>query len=88
MTKKTTPKPRGVRFFIEMIVATVLSIVSAGLWADFIRAIVSKYFQNDIRAVFVFAFATTIIAILSLRYFFADVPQDEEGYLPEREYME
>lgn len=69
-----------------MIVATVLSIVSAGLWADFIRGIISKYYQNDIQAVFAFAFATTMVAILSLRYFFSDIPQNEEGYLPEREY--
>ena len=74
-------KTRTSRFFIEMIVATVLSLVSAGLWADFVRGVLSKQFQNDPAIVFAAALGMTIAAFFVLRYLFVDIPKNEEGYL-------
>lgn len=74
-------KTRTSRFFIEMIVATILSLVSASLWADFVRGVLATHFKNDSTVVFATAAGMTIAAIFVLRYLFADIPKNEEGYL-------
>lgn len=80
-------KIRGTHFFLEMIVATILSIVSASLWTDLMRGVIAKHFTNNVFALFCIALIVTFAAIIGLKQLFAEIPRGEEGYIREKEKL-
>jgi len=76
MTRK-----RGTHFFLEMVVATTLSLVSAGLWTDLFRNFIAKNYADNPVALFLICVCMTTFAIVVLRHLFAEIPKDQEGYI-------
>ena len=74
-------KIRGTHFFVEMIVATVLSLVSASLWTDLFRSFIAKNYADKPLILFLICLAVTIFAILILKHLFSEIPVNEEGYI-------
>ena len=72
---------RGTRFFVEMIVATVLSLVSASLWTDLFRTFIANNYPNKPFILFLICVSVTLLAILILKHLFAELPNGEEGYI-------
>jgi hypothetical protein len=86
MTPQTRKKRKGHRYFIELIVVTVVSLVAAHLWATWIRQMVDVHFKSSPNALLIVAVIITISSVMVLQYLFAEAPDDnEETYLSEKQ---
>jgi len=72
---------RTTHFFLEMIVATILSLVSASLWTDLLRKIISENYANNTTTLLIICIFITVFAILVLKHLFAEIPENYEGYI-------
>lgn len=68
-------------FFVEMVTATILSLVSASLWTDLFRNVIAKNYADKPLILFFICAIVTIFAILVLRHLFAEIPNNQEGYI-------
>jgi hypothetical protein len=73
-------KRRGMRFYAEMIIVTVLSLVAANLWIEYVKGFILRNFPNDPAALIIAALIITFVAIALLHILFSDLPKGEEGY--------
>lgn len=63
MCKMGKGKKQGLRFYSEMIIVTVLSLVAASLWIDYVKGIVTRHFENHPTAILISAILVTLLAI-------------------------
>ena len=81
-------KRRGMRFYAEMIVVTVLSLLAASLWIEYVKGFVARHFDGHPSALMAMALLITLLAIGSLHFLFSDGPeQDEEEYTPDTQLL-
>ncbi len=83
-------KKRGLKFYSELIIVTVLSLLAASLWIEFTKGMVISHFGNMPAAWFGTAFVVSLVAIWFLNLLFSDPAmgkesedQKEERYKPE-----
>ena len=72
------------RFYSEMIVVTVLSLLASSLWIEYTKGFIARHFHNDLSALFISALLMSLLAICFLHILFSDLPTKEEGYTPEK----
>lgn len=73
-------KRRGMRFYTEMVVITVLSLVAASLWIEYTKGFVARHFNNNPSALAAVALLITLLAIGSLHLLFSELPEGEREY--------
>jgi hypothetical protein len=66
------PRRRDYDFYTEVIAVTIFSLVSASIWIEMIKNIISVYFLNDITILLIFGVILTITSIFCLHYFFSE----------------
>lgn len=59
-------KIKDPKFYTELVIATVLSLVAASLWIEWTKGIVRSYFNSDTSALLGIALAITLLAIFCL----------------------
>lgn len=68
--------PKNPKFYLEMVVATVLSLLAASLWTRWTEDFIRTYFDNSPSALLGFAIGITLLAVLLLQFLFsADEPR-------------
>lgn len=75
-------KIRGMRFYTEMIIVTVLSLLAASLWIEYAKGFVARHFNNHPTALIAVALIVSLLAICSLNMMFSDIPKNEEAFTP------
>lgn len=76
-------KRRGMRFYAEMVIITVLSLVSASLWIEYVKDFAARHFDGHPSALLAMALLLTLLAIGFLHLLFSSAPDDkEEQYTP------
>jgi len=73
------PPTKDAKFFTEVVVTTILSLVAASLWIEWIKGLVSRYFENSSSALVGVAITITFLAIFCLQYMFTRPPPDKEN---------
>ena len=66
------PKIKNGKFFAEIILLSIFSIVAAGLWLDWTRGVIATHFQNNPYVVLGLAITITLVGMLAMRSFFAN----------------
>lgn len=61
-------KIKDSKFYTELIITTVLSLVSASLWITWTKGMIRTHFKSSPTAVFGIALCTTLLAIFCLQY--------------------
>jgi hypothetical protein len=72
-------KKRSMRFYAEMIIVTVLSLVAASLWIEYVKGFVSRCFDNHPTAMLASAMVVTFMAIVVLNILFTHLLPDQKG---------
>ena len=73
------PKLKNGKFFAEIILLSIFSIVAASLWTDWIRGVIVRHFENHPYVVLGMAMMMTLAGILAMQSFFANhAPGEEE----------
>lgn len=62
---------RDFSFYSELVLVTVLSIVSAGAWTNFIEIFLNKYYPSDIKISLIIALLISLVTIIILKFFFS-----------------
>lgn len=63
--------PRNPKFYVEMVIATVLSLLASSLWTSWTTDFIKEHFENSHAAMLAFAIAITLMAILTLQLLFS-----------------
>jgi len=66
------PKIKNGKFFAELILLSIFSIVTAGLWLDWVRAAITVHFEDHPYVVLGLALTMTLVGILAMQSFFAN----------------
>ena len=64
-------KIKTAKFFMELILLSIFSIVSASLWAEWIKGTIARNSSNQPMVMFFVAIAVTVVGIGLMYYFFA-----------------
>lgn len=71
-------KKRDMRFYAEMIFVTVLSLVAASLWIEYVKGFVNRCFNNHPTAMLASAMVVTFMAIILLNILFTHLLPDKK----------
>ena len=72
-------RAKDIRFYTELIITTILSLVAASLWIEFIKTLISTHFKNQPLVLAGVALTITLLAIFGLQYAFTNPPDDESS---------
>jgi uncharacterized membrane protein len=65
-------KPKNARFYAEVVLTTVLSLVSASLFVDLFKRMLAHHFDNSWEATLMIAAVIACVAVFSLKYMFSE----------------
>lgn len=71
---------RPIRFYTEIILLTILSLVSATGWINFSTATLNSYYPDSIKAKFLFALGITILSITLLYLIFSNSTKNDKNH--------
>ena len=63
---------RGSKFYTELVIVTVLSLVAAHGWNRWIGEVINKYYPGELSMHLIFALVATCLAILTLSALFSN----------------
>lgn len=65
-------KTKDLTFYTELVCTTILSLVAASMWIEWIKSLARLHFENHPSALMGFALTLTLLAIFGLQYIFAE----------------
>jgi hypothetical protein len=72
-------KPKDAKFYTELVLSTILSLVAASLWIEWTRGFIHRYFEGQPSAVMGVALTITLLAIFCLQFVFNDVTTTDQS---------
>lgn len=72
---------KDVRFYSELIITTILSLVAASMWIEWMKGFVQHSFDGHPGALMGVALTITLLAIFCLQYMFNE-PKEEDKQNP------
>ena len=63
---------KDARFYTELVITTILSLVAASMWIEWLKGIVQRHFEGNSSALMGVALTITLLAIFCLQYVFTD----------------
>lgn len=78
----TNASNRNLRFYTELVIVTVLSLVAANAWIYIMRKFLDRYSENNFVIETIVAIVLTLVAVGVLHYFFKS---GESFYVDEKE---
>ena len=71
-------KVKDAKFYTELVFTTILSLVAASLWIEWIKGFISRHFGGNPGALMGIAIAITLLAIFCLQLMFTSTPKESE----------
>ena len=72
-------KVKDAKFYTELVFTTILSLVAASLWIEWIKGFISRHFDGNPGALMGMAMAITLLAIFCLQLMFTSAPKEAEA---------